>query len=60
MPVLHVWKAKNSIVNKRTMGVGYADIDNPLFFKDNNYMLLGNSKDKMAQLSNSLREKFKE
>jgi NAD/NADP transhydrogenase beta subunit len=42
------------------MGVGYADIDNPLFFKDNNYMLLGNSKDKMAQLSNSLREKFKE
>jgi NAD/NADP transhydrogenase beta subunit len=33
MPVLEVWKAKNVIVNKRTMGTGYADIDNPLFFK---------------------------
>merc|ERR1711964_831000 len=26
MPVLHVWKAKYSVVNKRTMGTGYADI----------------------------------
>ena len=33
MPVLEVWKAKTVIINKRTMGTGYADIDNPLFFK---------------------------
>ena len=33
MPVLEVWNAKNVIINKRTMGTGYADIDNPLFFK---------------------------
>lgn len=33
MPVLEVWKSKTVIVNKRTMGTGYADIDNPLFFK---------------------------
>lgn len=33
MPVLEVWKAKNVVINKRTMGTGYADIDNPLFFK---------------------------
>ena len=33
MPVLEVWKAKNVIINKRTMGTGYADIDNPLFYK---------------------------
>ena len=33
MPVLEVWKSKQVIVNKRTMGTGYADIDNPLFFK---------------------------
>lgn len=33
MPVLEVWKAKNVIVNKRSMGTGYADIENPLFFK---------------------------
>lgn len=35
MPVLEVWKAKNVIINKRTMGTGYADIANPLFFKEN-------------------------
>lgn len=35
MPVLEVWKAKNVIVNKRSMGTGYADIDNPLFYKPN-------------------------
>ena len=45
MPVLEVWKAKNVIVNKRTMGTGYADIDNPLFFKENTSMLLGGGKD---------------
>lgn len=35
MPVLRVWKAKNVIIIKRTMGTGYADIANPLFFKEN-------------------------
>jgi NAD/NADP transhydrogenase beta subunit len=45
MPVLEVWKAKTVIVNKRTMGTGYADIDNPLFFKENTMMLLGGGKD---------------
>jgi len=35
MPVLEVWNAKNVIVNKRSMGTGYADIENPLFFKQN-------------------------
>lgn len=33
MPVLEVWKAKHVIINKRSMGTGYADIENPLFFK---------------------------
>lgn len=45
MPVLEVWKSKQVIVNKRTMGTGYADIDNPLFFKENTAMLLGGGKD---------------
>mmetsp|Transcript_17297 Transcript_17297/g.2391 ORF Transcript_17297/g.2391 Transcript_17297/m.2391 type:complete len:161 (+) Transcript_17297:919-1401(+) len=35
MPVLKVWEAKNTIIVKRTMGTGYADIANPLFFKEN-------------------------
>jgi len=44
MPVLEVWKAKQTIVMKRTMGTGYADVDNPVFFKDNTSMLLGDAK----------------
>jgi NAD/NADP transhydrogenase beta subunit len=44
MPVLEVWNAKNTIVNKRSMGTGYADIENPLFFKPNTSMLLGDAK----------------
>jgi len=39
-----VWKAKHSIVMKRSMGVGYAAIDNPVFYKPNNSMLLGDAK----------------
>lgn len=52
MPVLEVWKAKTVIVNKRTMGTGYADIDNPLFFKENTMMLLGGGKDICDKLKN--------
>jgi NAD(P) transhydrogenase len=44
MPVLEVWKAKQVIVMKRSLATGYADIDNPLFFKPNTLMLLGNAK----------------
>merc|ERR1711887_38164 len=44
MPVLRVWKAGQTVVMKRSLGVGYAAVDNPIFFNENNAMLLGDAK----------------
>lgn len=44
MPVLKVWKSKQVIVMKRSLGVGYAAVDNPIFFNPNTAMLLGDAK----------------
>lgn len=44
MPVLRVWKSKQVVVMKRSLGVGYAAVDNPIFFKQNTGMLLGDAK----------------
>jgi len=50
MPVLNVWESKNVIVLKRSMSPGYAGIQNPLFFMDNNKMLFGDAKDTLTKL----------
>ena len=50
MPVLNVWEAKNVIVLKRSMSPGYAGIQNPLFFYDNNFMFFGDAKDSIGKL----------
>ena len=44
MPVLEVWNAKNVIIMKRSMAQGYAGVENPVFFKENTDMLLGDAK----------------
>jgi NAD(P) transhydrogenase subunit beta len=50
MPVLEVWKARTSIVMKRSMGSGYAGVDNPLFYKENNKMLFGDAKAMLGEV----------
>ena len=50
MPVIQVWKAETTVVLKRSLGAGYAGVGNPLFYEENNKMLLGDAKDSMAQL----------
>ncbi len=57
MPVLEVWKSKTSIVMKRSMGSGYAGVDNPLFYKDNNRMLFGDAKKMLDEVLSQLRTK---
>ena len=56
MPVLQVWKAKTSIVMKRSMASGYAGVDNPLFFKDNNRMLFGDAKKMLDEVLTALKD----
>lgn len=55
MPVLQVWKAKQTVVLKRSLASGYAGVDNPLFFEENNAMLLGDAKKKLEDVLQEVR-----
>jgi len=55
MPVLEVWKAQTTIVMKRSMASGYAGVDNPLFYKENNRMLFGDAKKMLEEVLAALR-----
>ena len=56
MPVLKVWEAKDVIVFKRSMAVGYAGVQNPLFYKENSQMLFGDARDRVEDLVKALAE----
>jgi len=56
MPVIEVWRSKKVIFLKRTMGAGYADVENPVFFNDNTDMLLGNATDTTEKIATKVKE----
>jgi proton-translocating NAD(P)+ transhydrogenase subunit beta len=56
MPILDVEKARTVIVMKRSLSPGFAGIDNPLFYMDNNLMFFGDAKASMTDLAREVRE----
>ena len=57
-PPLQVWNGKHTVVMKRTLGVGYAAVDNPVFYKENTSMLLGDAKKTCNALLNKVKETY--
>ena len=54
MPVLQVWKAGTVLFNKRSLASGYAGIDNPVFYRDNTVMVLGDAKKMTEEIGKSV------
>lgn len=54
MPILDVQNAKRTVVFKRSLSVGYAGIDNPLFYAEKNQMYFGDAKKSLQALNDAL------
>lgn len=56
MPIINVDFAKTVIILKRSLGQGFAGIENPLFFLDNARMLFGDAKNSLQGLIREFKE----
>jgi len=56
MPILDVDKARVVVIIKRSLSVGYAGVDNDLFYMDKTMMLFGDGKKMMNELNSALKE----
>lgn len=56
MPILNVDEAKRTVIFKRSLSVGYAGIDNPLFYAEKNQMFFGDAKKSLQELNEALNE----
>jgi H+-translocating NAD(P) transhydrogenase subunit beta len=56
MPILNTDKARTVIVSKRSMGKGYAGIENELFGYPNCLMLFGDAKQTITKVVNEMKE----
>ena len=55
MPIIEAHRARAVIVMKRSMGKGFAGVENPLFFKNNTRMLFGDAKASLQALVNEFK-----
>ena len=55
MPILDVDRARNVVVLKRSMGHGFAGIDNALFYNDNTRMLFGDARQSLMKIEEALK-----
>ncbi len=55
MPILNVDNAKTVVINKRSLNVGYAGIDNELFFYPNALMYFGDAKEAITKLVHEIK-----
>jgi H+-translocating NAD(P) transhydrogenase subunit beta len=56
MPILNADKARTVIVSKRSMGKGYAGVENELFGYPNCLMLFGDAKQTITKVVNEMKE----